>query len=387
MKMRLTLTLFALLLLAPATLLRAQDAPPAPTAPSVVPAPPAAAVFAAPAVPAIYGNDNFLGVHVEEVTRENMSGYGLSGEPRGVAVRRVVQGGPAERAGLREKDVIVRFDGEEVSSVRKLNRLIDESAPEHGARLTIRRGGAEQALTVKLGRRESFVQTFEGFDVAPFAGELFRRGEESRAQGEALGRRAEELRRRAEEMQRNHPDGVYSFAFGPGRRIGVSTSTLGKQLADYFGVAHGALVSSVEENSPAAKAGLKAGDIIIEAEGEQIKDAGDLSRVINRKEEGEVTLTVMRDKQRRTLKVTPERRQPQTFQFTPGAYAAPRIAAVRAAPRVAVVRPAAPRAAIAAPAPRALMQSPRPVVAPHFAIPAPRVLRMRPDRIIGERVL
>jgi C-terminal processing protease CtpA/Prc len=318
---------------------------------------------------ALFDNDNFLGVHVEEVTRQNMSGYGLTGEPRGVAVTRVVKNSPAERAGLREKDVIVRFDGEEVSSVRKLNRLIDESAPEHSARLTIRRGGAEQELTAKLGRREGFVQTFEGFGVAPLEGELFRRGEEWRAQeGEALGRRADELRRRAEEMQRQNPGGVYSFSFGGGRRIGVSTSSLGKQLADYFGVQHGALVNSVEENSPAAKAGLKAGDVIVEAEGEQVKDAGDLSRLVNRKEEGEVTLTVMRDKQRRTIRLTPERRQPQSFPLTPGVVAPARVAA-------------APLAARAARAPRVMVTPPRINILP------PRVLRMRPERIVGERAL
>ncbi len=189
-----------------------------------------AAPAAAPAIAAFFDDGNFLGVVVEEVTRENMGGYGLTGEPRGVAVTRVVKDGPAERAGLRERDVIVRFDGEQVTSVRKLNRLIGESAPGHGARLTIRRGGSEQELTVTLGKRESFMRTFEGLqNIMPLEAEARRRAEESRAQGEEARRRAdelrgrsEELRRQAEEWQRANPGGVYAYALrrgAPHRRL------------------------------------------------------------------------------------------------------------------------------------------------------------------------
>ena len=386
MKMKLILALVALFIIVPPEMAVAQEAAAPPAPPAAVAVPQVEAAPAAPAIAAFFDDGNFLGVVVEEVTRENMGGYGLTGEPRGVAVTRVVKDGPAERAGLRERDVIVRFDGEQVTSVRKLNRLIGESAPGHGARLTIRRGGAEQELTVTLGKRESFMRTFEGLqNIMPLEAEARRRAEESRAQGEEVRRRADELRRRAEEMQRNWPGGVYAYAFGGGRRIGVSTSTLGKQLADYFGVSHGALVSAVEENSPAAKAGLKAGDIITEAEGEKVDDAGDLSRLLNRKEEGEVTLTVVRDRQRRTVKLTPERRQPQSFQFNPGTYVMPSIASAPRAPltvvRPAVVRPMAVRPALVAPL------ATRAVTAPHFRLTTPRIIRMRPDRVVGERVL
>ncbi len=77
------------------------------------------------------------------------------------------------------------------------------------------------------------------------------------------------------------------FGFGGDRRIGVSTMPLTKQLADYFGIADGkgVLITSVSEDSPAAKAGLKAGDIITAIDGEKIEGAGDLSRGINKKKE------------------------------------------------------------------------------------------------------
>src|SRR6185436_1195870 len=79
-------------------------------------------------------------------------------------------------------------------------------------------------------------------------------------------------------------------------------------LAEYFGVRDGGvLVTSVTENSPAAKAGLKAGDVITAIDGEKVTSPGDLTRGLNKKESGEVSLTVMRDMSVRTMTLTPEK--------------------------------------------------------------------------------
>ncbi len=329
---------------------------------------------------------NYLGVRVEELTRENVTTYGLSGEPRGVGVTQVLKSSPAERAGLRERDVIVRFDGEPVTSVRKLNRLIAESSPDHTARVTVLRGGSEQEVSAKLARRERMApavagQLFGGIDLAEaqrFGEEWAKNSEEWKLKNDELGRKLEELGR----------DGSGVFVLGSSRRIGVSTTTLGKQLADYFGVSHGVLVSSVESGSPADKAGLKAGDVVTEVDGKEVDDASDLVRALGAKEEGDVSLTVVRDKQRRAVRVTPERRQtPQRFFTTPGAVTiAPPVASV--APRIT----ATPRAYVSPGFARApyLLKDPDFITppsllgAPHlFATPrvraAPRVTVITPD--------
>lgn len=300
------------------------QAPPAPHAleaplPAVAPAPPQE-----PAPPAVattlFVSGNFLGVRTEEVTRENMQRYGLSGEPRGVGVREVVKGSPAEKAGLRGNDIIVRFDGEQVSSVRKLTRLIEESAPDHVARITISRGGAEQEVSATLTRREPFVSAGgESIFNLPsgILGDAMRLGDEAARNSEQWKRGEEQAQQKWEEMARKHP----GFFGGSTRRIGVATNVLGKQLADYFGVTHGVLVSLVEEGSPAEKAGLKAGDIVTEADGRKVEDSDNLTSVLSAKEEGEVTLTVVRDRKSRTVRVTPERRPaaPRGL-FAPGTF-------------------------------------------------------------------
>jgi serine protease Do len=363
-------TLLALAVSAPlafAAAARAQDFPPAPPAPSTPPA------VAAPATPAgtaafaatFFDDGHYLGVRVEDVTRENAGRYNVSGEPRGVGVREVIKGSPAERAGLRAGDVILRFDGEAVTSVRKLTRLIEESAPEHTARLTVLRNGSEQEISATLANAELLPafggDVLGGFDLAEAQrlGDWAKNSEMWRLQGE-------ELSKKMEELQREHP-GV--FAFPGGRRIGVTTTPLGRQLADYFGVSHGVLVSSVESNSPAERAGLKAGDVITEADGRQIDDAGDLVRALGGKDDAEVTLTVTRDRKQRTVRVKPERGGPQGILINPGSFRVVAPVASVAPPRVVV-------------APRA-MSAPRALVAPRVRVVPTRVRALG----FGDRVL
>jgi serine protease Do len=248
--------------------------PPTPPVPMLPPAPPG------PFALLIEGG-SFLGVYAEDVSKENMSRYGLR-EVRGIGLTGIVKGSPAEKGGLKKDDVILRFDNETVTSVRKLNRLVGEVAPDHSVRLIISRNGAEQEVAVTIDRRSDFSDTTPA--LMPPGSRVWR------WEGTEPGK-----------------DG-FEFAFGNSRRIGVSTMELTKQLADFFGIADGKglLVTSVVEDSPAAKAGIKAGDIITAIDGEKVDDAGDLARAINKSKEGEVTLTIMRDKSQHTIKVTPK---------------------------------------------------------------------------------
>lgn len=87
------------------------------------------------------GDGGYLGVQTQEVTKENFGKFGLR-EVRGVAVERVMENSPAAAAGIKEGDVIVRFNGDVVTSSRKLTRLVGEVDPDHQVRLTISRNGS-----------------------------------------------------------------------------------------------------------------------------------------------------------------------------------------------------------------------------------------------------
>lgn len=246
------------------------------------------------------GSGGYLGVQTEEVSKENFSKFGLR-DVRGVAIGKVIEGSPAAEAGLQTGDVIVKVNGDEISSSRKLTRLISEISPDHSAKVTVLRNGHERDVTVTLGKRPmpqfaegnfnfSFPKGFEGFDPKdmPELKDLPRVPMAPRAPGA--------------------PDTPqpFVFAFGNRRQIGVGLTALTKQLGDHFGVESGAMVNNVREDSPAAKAGLKAGDIIVEAEGKTVKGEMDVIRAIAEKKDGDITLTFVRDKNRQTVRVTPE---------------------------------------------------------------------------------
>jgi serine protease Do len=257
-----------------------------------------------------HGGGSYLGVQTQEVTRENFSKYGLN-EVRGVAVEKVLENSPAAQAGLQDGDVIVRFEGEEITSTRKLNRLISEVAPDHKAKVVIARGGSEREFTVTMGKRPTpkFFEngTFEMPAMPPlgeFKMQIPPRGEwkvpiAPRGNFERL--------KNFPPMKPGEP-GVFVFS-GSDRQIGVSVTSVTKQLGEYFGIGSegkGLLINNVRADSPAAKAGLKAGDVIVEVEGKEVKGMGDFVRIVNEKKEGDVTLTIIRDRNRQTVRVTPE---------------------------------------------------------------------------------
>jgi len=265
-----------------------------------------------PAKPSVFSfqfdGGSYLGFEPQEVTKENFGKFGLS-QVRGVAVEKVVENSPAAQAGLQAGDVIIRFEGEEIESVRKLSRLIAEVAPDHQVKLTILRNGSEQEITATMGKREvpamfngNFKMEMPNLQNLPKMPEMPRMPDMSKLpQVQALPNGQGGFIWKG--------DGETGFFFGANRQIGIGVSSLTKQLGEYFGApdGKGLLINNVRENSPAAKAGLKAGDIIVEADGKEIKNNTDLIRTLNEKKEGDVQLTIIRDRNRQTVQVTPEK--------------------------------------------------------------------------------
>ena len=255
---------------------------------------------------------SYLGVQAQEVTKDNFSKFGLR-EVRGVAIEKVSENSPAAQAGLQTGDVIIRINGEEVTSARKLTRLISEIASDHQAEVIVLRNGSEKKLIATIAKRpmtepqQTVLDQLYGLPgipefppntpkVIPFprGGIIVPDGDDD--------------------------DRIFRVFRNDSRQIGVGITPLNKQLGDYFGIADGKgiLINNVTENSAAAKAGLKAGDVIVEADGKTVANQIDLIRTINEKKEGEaVTLTIIRNKNRQTIEVTPEERAdaPQGFTF------------------------------------------------------------------------
>jgi len=229
-----------------------------------------------------------IGASVRDATSAELTAAGLS-QPGGAFVIRVTEGGPAAKAGLMANDLVVEFDGEQVRSARHLVRLVRETATGRSVKATLVRDKAQRNVELVPSDATSIV-----------------------VDGAAIQRQVERATRDLPRFRFDFdPDDFgRDFPFGDRQRLGVQLLPLSDQLATYFGVKDGVLVASVVAESPAARAGLKAGDVITAVNNRTVSDAGDVLNEISRGESA-LSLTVMRDKKEVAIKATVPESQPR----------------------------------------------------------------------------
>lgn len=217
----------------------------------------------------------YLGVQIAAVTPQRASALKLQ-EPVGAIITYVDQDGPACHAGLKENDVVVAFDGSKVDGPEQLQGLIHASPPQKTVTLTIVRNGQRQDLKVTLGswnvmsHARAMPAITLGSPPPPFHA---------------------------------YPPDLEIPAFTVlSARHGLVVESLSPQLADFFGVprGHGVLVRSVEGGSPAAAAGLKAGDVILKVNNETVHDMADWQRGMH-VQATKVSVNIWREKHEQTV--------------------------------------------------------------------------------------
>jgi serine protease Do len=235
-----------------------------------------------------------IGVTVSEV--EPGSGKATTG----VQVDDVEEDSPAAKAGLRKGDVVVEFDGERVRSVRQFTRLVSETPAGRQVTASVLRDGQRVPVNV-VTREASASRVFDDSTWRSF--ENLRDFEVTVPPIPARPGRPAPPPRAPRAAPAPRPPALESFSFFRGNQLGVSVSTLSDQLADHFGAKNGVLVNNVTEGSAAAKAGIKAGDVIVSVNGSSVETTGDVSRHMQKLETGdEFTVEVMRDRKSMTLK-------------------------------------------------------------------------------------
>lgn len=214
----------------------------------------------------------WIGIYMQDVNQSLAEAFDLK-TTEGVLVNDVADDSPAEEAGIKPKDIILSWNGTTVKDSDALTELVRGSKIGDKANLSINRDGKEIKVAVEVGeRREPQLYGFGGegdaSDLSPRAFEFF--------------------------------DNMKSTG------IGVSMQSLSGDLGEYFGVPNGegALITEVMDDTPAAKAGLKVGDVVIEVNGEKVESPSDVSSELRGKDRGEeVELSIIRNKAKQKVSV------------------------------------------------------------------------------------
>lgn len=220
----------------------------------------------------------WLGVYIEDIDSDLAEEEDLPSTD-GVYVSGIVDDSPAEEAGLKRGDVILKFNGQTVNSVRRLTRLIEDTKPKTKVDIEILRDGDHRVLACEIGSDDHEVWTFDSGDWDFEPPHVAVPGTPNPPNAPRAPR-------------------AYSFSLGQlsSSYIGVSLYDMSDQLAKALGAKEGgALINEVEKDSPADKAGLKAGDVIVEIDHRKVYDTDDIRKAIQKKEDGEVaTVRVLR---------------------------------------------------------------------------------------------
>ncbi len=192
----------------------------------------------------------WLGVSIQDLTPELAKYYGLDGA-KGALVGDVFEGDPADKAGIKAKDVIIEVDGKKIESSRDLSRIIAEIPVGEKVAIKVLRKGKERSFRIKIAKRTDDKET-----LATMQG-----SEEKTA-------------------------------------LGMTVSPMTKELARRFGIpeAEGIVVVTVEKDSPADKAEIREGDLILEIDHHSIRSLQDYHDRTGKTKEGEtISLLVRRN--------------------------------------------------------------------------------------------
>lgn len=279
----------------------------------------------------------WLGVYTQELSSDLQEALDHDGDA--VLVTRVVDGSPADRAGIRKGDLIVRVESEGVGSPGELAQLIQKHDAGDQVSIQIERDGDRRTLHATLtgrgetagdgdrvvrryqihkdqdgemhgheGDAEDHDGDLEGHD-APRHGHDADRDEDNDGQD---GDGGFNLDRPNLFDAPDAPGGPMGMGMGTGPRLGVRIESLTPNLAEYFDVKDGGvLVVDVMKDTPAERIGMKAGDVIVRVDGRDIGDSDDLVRAVQQAK-GRVSLIVVRHGSRRTFETELRSRGPET---------------------------------------------------------------------------
>jgi len=242
----------------------------------------------------------FLGIYMAELDDDARKDRDYP-KSTGVLVTKVVDDSPAEKAGIEDGDIIYLFGGETVEGSKQLSEMVSSRKPGDKVKIVLYRDGEKKSIDVALAERKTSYVTIDIDD--------------------------DDLERSIMVMKELGEPGKMAWIGSKGGEwslftnravLGVSIHELSDDLAPYFDVkpGDGVLVLDVHDDTPADKAGLKAGDVIVEIAGAKVSKQEDVLDALGEiEEETEVTVTVVRKGKKMDIPVLVEPGSMHTFGF------------------------------------------------------------------------
>jgi len=242
----------------------------------------------------------YLGVDLRDISEEQASAHPR--DIRGAEIVLVDHDAPAGKAGLREHDIVLKINGQAIATQDQARRILHDCQPASAVVLFISREGQLITVTAKMSTREEVErQAWSKHVTIP--------GKEDPLPTTELGSSGNGTQSVAPSSPTVRGGNSFMGSILMNSSYtGAMLEQMSKQLAEYFGSATGSgvLVRSVVDNSPAAAAGLHAGDVVVQANGKKVGSTGDWAKAVKGSHGQPFSVIILRDKKEQTLTLTPD---------------------------------------------------------------------------------
>lgn len=231
----------------------------------------------------------YLGVDVRDIASDQVNTLKLR-DARGAEIIMIDHDAPAGKCGLREHDVILQMNGTAIEGREQARKMLHDLAPGKALQLVISRDGQQMTINTQMSSQEEVERQAWEHHLTPT---------------DPMAPDDTDVAQAVPATRSSSKSFIGSVLTAPAY-TGAMLEKMTAQLAEYFGVPTGAglLVRSVEPNSPAALAGMHAGDVIVKAASHTMSTLADWTRALKSGKDKPLPVVVLRDKKEQTLTLT-----------------------------------------------------------------------------------
>jgi len=254
----------------------------------------------------------YLGIDVRDVSPDQVATLKLT-EARGAVIIHLDHDGPAGKSGLRERDVILQMNGQVIEGEEQVRRMLHEAPAGKQMTILLSRDGQLQTIATQMGNRAEV-------EREAWLGRMTVPAPQTEAQEQIRGNGFVSGGLTAPTITAPPDPPAHSligtFILGSSY-TGAALEMIGPQLAQFFGSlgGNGLLIRSVDPNSPAATAGMRAGDVVVRANGLIITSTSEWSKLVHENRGKVLSVVIVREKQEHVVALIPDAKKRSSMEL------------------------------------------------------------------------